>query len=112
MKHIVVTVMPSVIKKYAPVSLYSSHLNCLQNMLVPVQHIKKNPIHAFTPAQAAMKHAGALTGKNIVAMDASATMQTALLNGATNAFVTVVSNQQCINVHRKSKKRKREKEKK
>ena len=93
MNRIVVTVVPSVIKKCAPVSPYSSHLNCLRNMLVPVQRIKKNLIHAFTPAQAAMKHAGALTGKSIEAVDANVTTQTAPLNGATSAFETVVSNQ-------------------
>jgi hypothetical protein len=92
MNHIVDTAMPSAIKKCVPVSQYLSHLNYSLNMLVPVQHIKKNPIHEFTPAHVATTHAGAKIGKSIGAADANAKILNMILKSVKSAFVTAVCN--------------------
>jgi hypothetical protein len=97
MNHIVDTAAPSAIKKYALVSQYLSHLNCLRSTLVPVQHIKKNPIREFTPARAATKHAGAKIGKSIEAVDVNAKILNMILKSVRIAFVTAVCNV-CINI--------------
>ena len=86
MNRIAVTVVPSATKKCALVSRYLSRLNYLRNTLVPVQHIKKNPIREFTPAHAATKHAGAKIGKSIEAAAANARMKNMISKYVKSAF--------------------------